>query len=130
MDGCGLRRRQLAPGDSPTELLCEPEEALGALAPIPKRRVASGAFRSGEVGIEDRTLLVPLRPLGAGHLTNHQSTRRNLLTDVLELRLALLRCSLLHSPHPQSVVTEAGRAVISPSEAYAVRGRLPRLRET
>jgi hypothetical protein len=52
-------------------LLREPKQALGALAPIPERRVASSAFRWGEVGIEKRTLLVPLRPLGARHLTNH-----------------------------------------------------------
>jgi hypothetical protein len=49
---------------------------------------------------------------------------------VLELRLTLLGCSLLHSPHLQSLVAEAARAVISLSEACADRGRLPRLRET
>jgi hypothetical protein len=52
-------------------LLREPEETLSALAPIPKRRVASCAFCRGAVRIEERTLLVPLRPLGARHLTNH-----------------------------------------------------------
>jgi hypothetical protein len=49
----------------------ELKEALRALAPIPERRVASSAFCLREVGIEDRTLLVPLHPLGARHLTNH-----------------------------------------------------------
>jgi hypothetical protein len=94
-------------------LLSELEEALGALTPIPERRVASSAFCWGEVGIEDRTLFVPLRPLGARHLTNHQSTGGNLLTDLLELRLALRGCSFLHSSHLQSLVAEATTAVIS-----------------
>jgi hypothetical protein len=65
MQTCVLR-------DSPQGgLLREPNDAFGALAPIPERRVASSAFCWGEVGIEDRTLLVPLHPLGARHLTNH-----------------------------------------------------------
>ena len=109
--------------------LGESEETLGALAPIPEHRVAPGALGRCEVGIKDRTLLVPLRPLGASHLTYHQNTRRNLLLDVLELRLARFGCSLLHSPHVQSLVAEAARAVISPSEACAVRGQLRPLRE-
>ena len=88
-------------------LTSEPEKALGALAPIPERRVAANAFCSGEAGIEARVLLVPLCPLGVRHLANHESTRGNLLTDVLELRLTLRGCSLLHSPHLESLVAEA-----------------------
>ncbi len=131
----GFSTGVLASRASPTSLLPaygllrELEEALRALTPIPERRVAPSALGRCEVGIEDRTLLVPLRPLGARHLTYYQSTRRNLLPDVLELRLALRGCSLLHSPHLQSLVAESARAVISPSEACADRGRLPRLRE-
>ena len=79
-------------------------QALGTLAPVSERRVAPGALCLREVGIEDRALLVPLRPLGTRHLTNHQSTRRDLDTYVLELRLASLSCSFLHSPHRQSLV--------------------------
>jgi hypothetical protein len=86
--------------------LRELEEALRALTPIPEHRVASGALGWCEVGIEDRTLLVPLRPLSARHLTYYQSTRRNLLTDVLKLRLARFGCSLLHTPHLHSLVAE------------------------
>lgn len=67
----GLRQVDYGTGPFSQGLLREPEEALGALAPIPERRVASSAFCRGEVGIEDRTLLVPLRPLGERHLTNH-----------------------------------------------------------
>ena len=105
-------------------LLGESEETLGALAPIPEHRVAPGALGRCEVGIEDRTLLVPLCPLGASHLTYDQNTRRNLLLDVLELRLAVFGCSLLHSPHFQSLVAEVAGAVITPNEACAVRGQL------
>ncbi len=107
------------------------EEALGALAPSPEHRVASSALSWCEVGIKDRTLLVPLRPLGARHLTNHQSTRKNLLTDVLELRLARLGCSLLHSPHLQSLVVGRGspkyeKAALRWLERYLVESS-PRL---
>ena len=108
----------------PGALLGESEETLGALAPIPEHRVAPGALSRCEVGIENRTLLIPLRPLGTSHLTNDQSTRRDLLLDVLELRPAVLGCSFLHSPHFQSLVAEVAGAVITPNEACAVRGQL------
>jgi ribosome-associated heat shock protein Hsp15 len=88
-------------------MLPELEETLRALTTIPEHRVASSALGGCEIGIECRTLPFPLRPLGPRHLTNHQSTRGNLLTDVLELRLARLGRSLLHSSHPLSLVARA-----------------------
>jgi hypothetical protein len=87
----------------PRALLRVLKEALRAVTPIPQHRVASSALCWREVRFEDRTLLVPPRALGARHLTDDQHTRRNLLAYVLELRLARLGCSLLHSPHlPES----------------------------
>jgi hypothetical protein len=69
------------------------------LAPIPKQRLASSAFRLCEARLDGRPVLVPSSPLGARHLTNHERTRRDLFMDVLKLRLALFGGSLLHSPH-------------------------------
>jgi hypothetical protein len=85
-----------------------PEQTLGALAPLPEQRVASCALSLREVGLEHRVLLVPPHPLGTRHLTNHESARGDLRTDVLQLRPPVLSCSVLHSPHLQSVVAEPG----------------------
>lgn len=70
------------------------------MAALSEQRVASSALGLREAGLEDRALLVPPYPLGAGHLTNHQSARGDLFADVFELRAPRLVRSLLDPSHP------------------------------
>ena len=66
----------------------------GASPPIPQKSVASSALSRCQVGLERGAASRPRRPLGARHLANNESARRNLRAHMLELRLVRLALSL------------------------------------
>jgi Mg chelatase-like protein len=76
------------------------------LAPMPLLEGSgpSGALCGCQLCLASGMLLCPFRPLRLRHLTNHQSTRRDLLADELEFRFACRGCFFSIHHHLQRIV--------------------------